>query len=102
MLDQFPAKDKLLADVRNVLSDAEELLRAAASTTGDKAVEMRERAMVALTRAREKVQDTQAKVVEQSRAAARATDDFVHEHPWRAVGAAAAAGFLIGLLVNRR
>jgi ElaB/YqjD/DUF883 family membrane-anchored ribosome-binding protein len=32
----------------------------------------------------------------------RATDDYVHEHPWRAVGVAAAVGFLVGLLVNRR
>lgn len=95
-------KEKLLSDIRTVLSDAEDLLRAAAASTGDKAVELRERAMIALTRARETVQDTQAKVVEHSRAAARATDDYVHSHPWRAVAVATGAGFLIGLLVNRR
>jgi ElaB/YqjD/DUF883 family membrane-anchored ribosome-binding protein len=33
---------------------------------------------------------------------ARATDDYVHEHPWRAVGAAAGVGLIIGLLISRR
>lgn len=95
-------RDRLISDVKNVLSDTEELLRAAASSTGDKAVELRDRAMVSLKRAKEKIEDVQDLVVERSKAAARATDDYVHDHPWRAVGMAAAVGFLIGLIVNRR
>lgn len=95
-------RDRLISDVKNVLSDTEELLRAAASTTGDKAVELRDRAMVSLKRAKEKIEDVQDLVLERSKAAARATDDYVHDHPWRAVGMAAAVGFLIGLIVNRR
>jgi ElaB/YqjD/DUF883 family membrane-anchored ribosome-binding protein len=31
-----------------------------------------------------------------------ATDDWVHMHPWGAVGLGAGVGFLIGLLVARR
>ena len=40
--------------------------------------------------------------MDRARAAARVTDDYVHDNPWGAIGAAAAAGFLIGLLINRR
>ena len=96
------SKEKLLSDVKVVLADAEDLLKAAAATTGEKAVELRERAAVALKRAKEKVQDVQDVVIEKSKVVARATDDYVHDLPWTAVGIAAGVGFLIGLLVNRK
>ena len=34
--------------------------------------------------------------------AARATDDYVHDNPWQAIGVAAAVGFLVGLVISRR
>lgn len=94
--------DKLFSDMKIVLTDAEDLLKAAASASGEKAVELRERAIVSLRRAKEAVQDAQFAVVERGKAAARATDDYVHDHPWRAVGIAAGVGFLVGLLLGRR
>lgn len=96
------SKEKLVADLKTVISDADELLRAAAASTGEKAAELRGRATVMLKRAAEKMQDLQDAALEHGKAAARATDDFVHEYPWRAVGIAAAVGFVLGLLVNRR
>ena len=95
-------KEKLISDVKVVLNDAEDLLKQAASSTGDRAVELRERALTSLKRAREKLLDVQDSMLERSKAAARATDDFVHDNPWRAIGVAAAVGFLAGLLVNSR
>jgi len=95
-------KDKLVTDLRVVLADAEDLLRAAAASTGEKAAELRERAATSLKRASETLADMQDAVLEHGKAAVRVTDDFVHENPWRAVGIAAGAGFLLGLLVNRR
>jgi ElaB/YqjD/DUF883 family membrane-anchored ribosome-binding protein len=95
-------KEKLISDVKVVVADAEALLKEAASAGGDKAVELREKAIASLRHAREGLQDVQHLMAEKSKAAVRATDDYVHEHPWRAVGVAAAVGFLVGLLVNRR
>ena len=95
-------KDKLFGDMKTVLNDAEDLLKAAAAASGEKAVELREKAMVSLRRAKEAMQDTQVAVIEKSKPAARVTDDYVHDNPWRAVGIAAAVGFLLGLIVNRR
>lgn len=102
MTDSTAGKDKLLSDVKVVLNDAEDLLKQAASSTGDRAVELRERALTSLKRAREKLLDAQDSMLERSKAAARATDDFVHDNPWRAIGISAAVGFLVGLLVNGR
>lgn len=96
------SRDKLLTDLRVVLADAEELLRAAAQATGDRAAELRERAATTLKRASERMEDMQDLVVTRGKAAARATDDYVHENPWQAVGVAAGIGFLLGLLVARR
>jgi ElaB/YqjD/DUF883 family membrane-anchored ribosome-binding protein len=95
-------KDKLVADLKVVLGDAEDLLRAAASSSGERAVELREKAVANLKRASEKIVDLQEVVVEKGKAAALATDDFVHDNPWTAVGIAASVGFLLGLIVNRR
>lgn len=95
-------KDQILSDVKGVISNAEDLLKEAATASGEHAQELREKALVALRRAREGLVDAQHAVVDGSRAAARVTDDFVHTHPWRAVGLAAVAGFFLGLLVNRR
>lgn len=85
-----------------VLNDAEDSLKAAAASTGERAVELREKAIQNLRRAKEVLQDAQCAVVEKGKAAARATDDYVHDHPWKAVGIAAGVAFVFGLIVNRR
>ena len=57
---------------------------------------------VRLRDAKERVLDLEAAVVDKTKAAARATDDFVHEEPWKAVGVAAALGLALGVLIGRR
>lgn len=55
-----------------------------------------------LTSARHKLADAEAALKEKSREVARATDDYVHEHPWKSIGVAAGVGLLVGLLIGRR
>lgn len=93
--------DKLLADVKIVLDDADALLRATVSMTGEKAAEMRERAGESLKRAKARLDEAQHTAAEKTNAAAHLTDDYVHKHPWQAVGVAVGMGFLLGLLVRR-
>lgn len=95
-------RDRLVADARIVLDDVEALLKQAAGATGQQAQELRERAGAALERAQTSLHQAQAAVAENTKAAARATDDWVHAHPWGAIGVGSALGFLIGLLVSRR
>jgi len=96
------AKDKFIDSVKSSLTDAEELLREAAASSGDKASELRERAMVSLKRTREALYDAQDAVIERGRKAARVTDDYVHDNPWQAISVAGVAGLLLGLLISRR
>jgi ElaB/YqjD/DUF883 family membrane-anchored ribosome-binding protein len=92
----------LVADAKVVLDDVESLLKQAAAASGQQAHDLRERAAEALHRAKLRLQEAQVAVSENTKAAARATDDWVHAHPWGAIGISAGVGFLIGLLVSRR
>ena len=95
-------KDKLVSDLRVVISDTEELLRATAGAAGEKVGDLRERWGVRLRDAKERLIDLEVAVIDKTKAAARATDDFVHEEPWKAVGVAAALGLALGVLIGRR
>ena len=95
-------KQKLVSDLKVVISDTEELLRATAGSAGDKVGELRERIGLRLRDAKERVVDMEVALVDKTKAAARATDDFVHDEPWKAVGVAAALGLALGVLIGRR
>jgi ElaB/YqjD/DUF883 family membrane-anchored ribosome-binding protein len=95
-------REKLIADFKVVLADAEEMLKATASQTGDKAAEMREKVGEHLKRAKFRLQEEQDKMIARTKEVAGATDDYVHDHPWQAVGVGAGVGLLIGLLIGRR
>ena len=41
-------------------------------------------------------------MVERAKAAANATNGYVHENPWPSIGVAAGIAFVAGLLVGRR
>ena len=95
-------KEKLVSDLKVVISDTEELLRATAGAAGEKVGDLRERLTIRLRDTKERIVDLEVALVEKSKAAARATDDFVHEEPWKAVGVAAAVGLALGVLIGRR
>ncbi|MQY51840.1 DUF883 domain-containing protein [Rhodocyclus tenuis] len=95
-------KDKLVSDLRVVVSDADEILRASASLAGEKVSELRERIQDRLRDAKLRLADAEAVLVDGTKAAARATDDYVHENPWKAVGIAGGVGLLLGIIIGRR
>lgn len=96
------SKEKLVSDLKVVVADAEELLRITASQAGDKVVELRGKIERHLHTARASLADAQAAAVERAKEVGRATDDYVHENPWRSVGIAAGVGLVVGLLIGRR
>ena len=97
-----PSKDKLVADLRLVIADAEELLAATAHQTGDALAALRERAQENLRNARHKLVGLEDDVRLKAREACHATNHYVHEHPWTAIGVAAGVGLLVGMLISRR
>ncbi|HOG02582.1 MAG: DUF883 domain-containing protein [Candidatus Accumulibacter sp.] len=95
-------KQKLVSDMKVVVADAEEILRATAGVANDKMGDLRERFGERLRDAKLRLADAEAALVDRTKAAARATDDYVHENPWRAVGVAAGIGLLLGVIIGRR
>jgi len=95
-------KDRLVQDFHSVVADAEELLRTTASQAGEKAAATRERIQESLHRAKVKLAEAEDVIVQKSRQAARATDDYVHENPWISIGTAVGFGLVLGLLIGRR
>ena len=93
---------KLMDDLRTVVRDTEDLLKATAAQTGEKAEEARRRAMAALERARTRLQEAQASATEMGGEAVKATEQYVKENPWQALGIAAGVGLVLGVLLSRR
>lgn len=95
-------KEKLMADLKLVMADAEALLAATADDTSAGMKELRGRVTDTLFKAKDGLIHAQEEVVDRAKAAARATDHYVHDHPWKAVGVAAGVGLLLGMLISRR
>jgi ElaB/YqjD/DUF883 family membrane-anchored ribosome-binding protein len=90
--------EKLAADLRLVISDAEALLRATAGQAGEAAAAARAKLQEGLESAKLKLGPLGKEAAERVRAA----DDYVRENPWHAVGIAALVGIALGLLISRR
>lgn len=95
-------KEQLVNDFKVVVADAEALLKATAGQGGEALAAARARAEESLAAAKAKMSEVQAALVVKTKAAAKATDEYVHMHPWKAIGAAAGIGLVIGLLIGRR
>jgi ElaB/YqjD/DUF883 family membrane-anchored ribosome-binding protein len=95
-------KEQLIADFKVVVSDVEALLKATASESGEKFANLRIKAEESLASAKSKMLDAQDAIIEKSKFAAKATDEYVQDNPWQSVGIAAAVGVVVGLLIGRR
>ena len=95
-------KEQLISDFKVVIADAEALIRATANQGGEAVVNLRAKAEESLAAAKVKLADAQEALIEKGKIAAQATDDYVHEKPWHAVGIAAGVGLVVGLLIGRR
>lgn len=94
--------EKLMADLRTVVADAEALLQATAGQAGEGAAEMRTKIKASLARAKGNLVQLEQDALAKAKAAGRATDEFVHENPWKSIGIAAGVGLVVGLLIGRR
>ena len=100
------SREKLVQDFRTVIADTEELMRSAAAVSGDKASAIRASVEQNLRAEKAKLAQPGPAAVGRTKAAAKATDVYVHENPWQSIGITAGVsvlvGITIGLLLNRK
>jgi ElaB/YqjD/DUF883 family membrane-anchored ribosome-binding protein len=94
--------ERVVSDVKELINDTEELVKATASQAGEKVAEIRARAQNAVNDLKPKLATIEAEIVNKAKIAATATDTYIHQNPWTAIGVAAGIGLVIGLLIGRR
>lgn len=96
------ARERVLADLRTLARDSEDLLKATAGDVSDKAKEARQRVLAAVEKARATCDDLQEETLARARAAAKKADTVIRDHPYESIGISFGVGLLIGVLVGRR
>ena len=99
---QIVTREKLIADMRTVIADTEELLKAAIGQSGEKLAALQPRIEENLRNAKARLAELEQIASDRARAAVDATDNYAHEHPWKIAGITALIGVAVGLLIGRR
>jgi len=101
--DEFnQARSKMAGDIKTVITDGEDLLKAAVEVSGERFEVARGKFEEKLGSVRARPADASEAAVGTARKTAAAADDYVHDRPWTVIGITAAAGILIGFLAARR
>lgn len=102
-LNEFErARGRMAGDFRTMITDSEDLLKAAATVSGEGFTAARSKFEERLKRAKATLADASQPVFDKTRETAAVANDYVHGNPWTAVGVAIATGVLIGFLAAKR
>lgn len=96
--DLSGARDRLVADFKGFIDDAEGFLDAMASYSGDTAARARAAFESKIERLRALVGEGQDSARQKYRETIETTDRYVHTRPWQAIGIGVAIGMLIGYM----
>lgn len=95
-------KQALVRDLKSAVGDADRLLNNAVASTADEIALARTKLEASLTQAKTILVDAGMAVSDKARHAADVTDAYVRDNPWKMLGAAAAAGIVIGAILRSR
>ena len=96
------AKTQLAKDFDALVADAEDLLKSTATYSGESLAAARGKFQDTLDGFKGRIADAQEAALGKVNQAAAATNGYVHENPWKIVGAAAVVGLVVGVLMHRR
>jgi ElaB/YqjD/DUF883 family membrane-anchored ribosome-binding protein len=91
------ARGRMAGDFRSMISDSEDLLKAAATVSG-----ARTRFEARLKSAKARLAQASQPLLDGTMESAAMADGYVRANPWTAVGVAVAAGVLLGFLAAKR
>ncbi len=94
--------DALSNEFHNFLTDLESLLKETTHLSGEELSQAREKIRRRVESAKESVVHLGSEIAEGAGKVAATANHEVHEEPWKAIGAGAAVGLLLGLLFARR
>lgn len=89
-------------EIRNFLADIEHLIEQTTSITGEDLARVKAKISERVSAAKASIDQMSGTVTARVRSSAVATNSYVHESPWNAIGIGAAVGVLLGLLLSRR
>lgn len=96
------ARERVMADLKTLASDAEALLRATADDASDKAKETRARLSATIEKARATCEDLQARGLETAKEAVQKADETIRTYPYESIAVAFGVGLLFGALLRRK
>lgn len=102
MNDFNMAKEKMTGDLKAVIADSEDLLKAVVSVSNEGFAGATAKFEEKLRSAQRALAAVSRPVIDRAKGSAAVTDNYVHGNPWTAIGLAAAAGALIGFLTAKR
>lgn len=95
-------KEKLVNDIKAVMSDADTLLKGVASSAGEELAAARSRVQNQLGETKSRLNVARAEATRRAGDAVDAADAFARGNPWKLFGISALAGLLIGIVLTRR
>jgi ElaB/YqjD/DUF883 family membrane-anchored ribosome-binding protein len=106
MSDELNTGDEPLrrraGQLQKFFDDVEELLRRVSNVGDQEISRLRYRVESSIDHARAATREGARMAVESTRKAARVTDEYVHDNPWKAIGITAVVGVLLGALLRRK
>lgn len=96
------AGGRVANDFKAIIADGEDMLRAAATVSGEGLAAARTRFEGKLQSAKVALADVSQPLRDKTRESAAATDAYVRANPWTSVGIALAAGALLGFVAGKR
>ena len=90
--------ERLSGDLKNVVHDAQEILKEKTAGAAERTCAVRARLVSAIEEAKEYCETLEAKAV----AGAKATDKVIRQHPYQTAAVTLGIGILVGYLLKRK
>jgi ElaB/YqjD/DUF883 family membrane-anchored ribosome-binding protein len=95
-------KGKMVSDIKTVITDGEDLLRAAANVSSAGITAARDKIDQKLSDARSRFLEASRPAIDKAKRTAVTANDYVHGNPWAVIGFAVVASAVVGFWASRR
>jgi ElaB/YqjD/DUF883 family membrane-anchored ribosome-binding protein len=100
--EKSSSRDRLEKDMKAVISDTQQLLKATAGQAGGDIQSAREQIERTFNSAKTSLEEFEREGMDKVKEVAGAADRFVRENQWPSLGIAAGIGLIFGWLLSRR